>query len=90
MLAEISKDSIPLTQPRDRVIHADRWQGTLDSPSAEDEAWLAANSEDWAGYAEWSRRLEEMYEEAQWQDRLEQMHWSDGDLDIQATGLPVS
>jgi hypothetical protein len=48
--------------PGDRVVYADSWQGTLDTPSAEDLAWLAANPapepewepspEDWRDYHE--------------------------------------
>jgi len=36
-------DALNPVQPRDRVVYADRWQGTLDTPSAEDLEWLAAH-----------------------------------------------
>ena len=56
----------PLSCPGDRVVYADRWQGTLDSPSADDIAWLAANpapervptTEDLLDYELWLERLE--------------------------------
>ena len=54
--------------PADRVVYADRWQGTLNSPSADDAAWLAAHPapepewepspEDWADYHEYCLEVE--------------------------------
>lgn len=57
----------PDVHPGDRVIHADRWQGTLDEPSAEDAAWLAANptpvpfeptDQDWDDYRRFCEDVE--------------------------------
>jgi hypothetical protein len=45
--------------------------------------------DDPAGYAEWSRRLEEIALASEWHDRLEQMNWIDGDEACAAAGLPV-
>lgn len=59
-------------------------------PSEEDEAWLAEQSdEDWQGYAEWSRRLEELAQACEYMDRLEAMHYIDGDEQLKNAGLAV-
>jgi hypothetical protein len=61
-------------------------------PSSDDESWFirqSADDDDWAGYAEWSRRLEELHQASEYMDHLEAMHWTDGDQDIMAAGLPV-
>jgi len=79
--------TVPLTealvQPRDRVVYADHWQGTLDSPSAEDLAWLAGNP----GSPD---REPEPFEpsDADWDD-LYGASYGFGDDDIQAAGLAV-
>ena len=37
--------TVTLIVPNDKVVYADRWQGELDSPSAEDLQWAAENLE---------------------------------------------
>jgi hypothetical protein len=62
------------------------------APTAADEAWLAAqnaDADDWPADAEWSRHIEEIAEASRWQDQVEAMHWSDGDDDLRAAGLPA-
>jgi hypothetical protein len=78
-----------------REIDGERWE-LGPEPTQDDIEWLnthPADDDDWTAnaseQARWSQRLEELHQASEWQDRIEAMHWSNGDDDVRAAGLPV-
>jgi hypothetical protein len=69
--------------PNDRIIHADRWQGTLDSPSAaelDDTVILDPFGPDFTGYADEAPEFEPT--DADWDDMARWCEWCDRNDEI--------
>jgi hypothetical protein len=59
--------------PNDRVIHADRWQGCLETPSAE----LAPFAPDFNGYPDEAPEADFEPTDADWDDMARWCEWCD-------------
>jgi hypothetical protein len=78
----------PADWPTSQEIDGDRWE-----PTEADIEWLNTSpaNVDPAGYAEWSRRLEELHQASEFMDRFEAIYGPRGitDHDVAAGGLPI-